>query len=165
MRAPGGGRMGAAGPRLAMGTLVAIVVGVVVAVLVLRRLEGAAAAVALVLGALAFVAVMLLERGRPREAVGVGAPVLAVLLLGAAALTVARRHPRAPRIVAGAIVGALVGVPLFVAALKLVEHLGWRDAEQYPLVRLAFSLAVVSVSAVVGGWVGWRRGERRVPPP
>ncbi|HET8734847.1 MAG TPA: hypothetical protein VFM45_13860 [Anaeromyxobacteraceae bacterium] len=140
-----------------MGTLLAIVVGVVVAVLVLRKLEGAAASVALVLGALAFLAVMLLERGRPRVAAGVAAPVFLVLLLGGVATWVSRRQPRAARVVAGAVVGALVGVPAFVAVLQLIEHLGWRDAEQYPMVRVSVAIVVVSVAAVAGGWIGWRR--------
>ncbi len=140
-----------------MGTIIAIVIGVVVAVLALRKLEGAAAAVALVLGGLAFAVVMLLERGRPREAVLVGGPVLAVLLVAAAALVVTRRHPRAVRLVAGAVVGALVGIPLFVAVLRLVEHLGWSDAEQYPAIRVGVAIAVMSVTAVAGGWIGWRK--------
>ncbi len=137
-----------------------IVAAIVIAVLVLRKLEGASAAVALVLGALGFLAVVLLELGRPREAVRLGAPVLAVLLLGGAAIWVVRRQPRVPGLLAGAVVGALVGVPLFVGVLRVIEQLGWRDAEHYPQVRNLVALAVVSLAAVVGGWVGWLRAPR-----
>jgi hypothetical protein len=147
-----------------MGTLFAIAVGIVVAAIVLRKLEGAAAAAGLVLTALGVVALLLLELGRPREAVRLGAPVLGVVALFVGGAWVLRRHPRVPGLLAGSAVGALLGVPLFVAVLKLVEHLGWSDAEQYPTVRIAVSVAVVSLAAVAGGWVGWRRSGGRAGP-
>ncbi len=139
--------------------LLELVAALLVAFLVLRRLEGAVALAALALVALGFLALLLLEAGRPRQAALVGTPVLAALVLAGGGLWVLRRYPRTPALLSGALVGALLGVPSFVAVLRLIEGLGWTDAEQYPAVRIAVAFVTVAATAALGGFLGYRRAR------